>query len=383
MVLTASIIGREFSYELIEAVSSVPQAALLADLGRLVQSDLLEQRGTPPQSRYIFKHALILDAASQSVLKTRKRELHQRLAEVFTSRFPEVVANEPELLAHHYTEANLVDPALACWRRAADRAAARLAYVEALGHVDKAMNLIATFAEGAKRDEWELGFLVIEGPSRMALDGWDSPAAERLYEAARTVAERLGRPAEVFRSIWGLWMGAHSSGQHVRAHELYRKIFGLLEQTNDPEYVVQAHHAGGSQMVAEGVPRVALAHVDQLLTSYRMDIHGNLAMMYGAHDPACCSLGMRALSLLMLGYPDEALAESEKALELSERLGHKPSNSHTHLFRAELSIILGRSEEAEAHLNASISLSRKYSLAAYLNAADLMHGFVRVAAGGS
>ena len=381
VVLTASIIGREFSHELIEAVSSVSQATLLADLERLVQSDLLEQRGTPPQSRYIFKHALILDAASQSVLKARKRELHQRIAEVFRSRFPEVVANEPELLAHHYTEANVVDRALAFWRQAADRAVARLAYVEALGHVDKAMKLVASLPEGTTRDEWELGFLVIEGPSRMALDGWDSPAAERLYEAARTVAERLGRPAEMFRSIWGLWMGAHSSGQHVRAHELYREVFELLKQTNDPEYMVQAHHAGGSQMVAEGVPRVALAHVDQLLTNYRMDVHGNLALMYGAHDPACCSLGMRALSLAMLGYLDQALVESDKALELSERLGHKPSISHTHMFRSELSIILNRVEEAEAHLNTSISLAKKYSLAAYLNAADLMHGLVRALRG--
>ena len=381
VVLTASIIGREFSYELIEAVSSISQATLLADLGRLVQSDLLEQSNTPPHSRYIFKHALILDAASQSVLKARKRELHQRIAEVFTSLFPEVAANEPELLAHHYTEANVVDRALAFWRQAADRAVARLAYVEALGHVDRAMKLITTLPEGAERDEWELCFLVIEGPSRMALEGWDSPAAERLYEDARTVAERLGRPAEVFRSIWGLWMGAHSSGQHVRAHELYREIFGLLGQTNDPEYVVQAHHAGGSQMVAEGVPRVALAHVDQLLTNYRMDVHGNLALFYGAHDPACCSLGMRALSLAMLGYLDEALAESEKALELSERLGHKPSISHTHLFRAELSIILNRTEEAEAHLNSSMSLAKRFSLAAYLNAGDLMHGFVRTLGG--
>ena len=228
VVLTASIIGREFSYELIEAVSLVSQATLLADLGRLVQSDLLEQHGAPPHSRYIFKHALIRDAAFQSVLKSRKRELHQRIAEMLTSRFPEVVNTEPELLAHHYTEANVADRALAYWRQAADRAVAKLAYVEALGHVDKAMKLIANLPEGAERDEWELCFLVIEGPSRMALDGWDSPAAERLYEEARTVAERLGRPAEVFRSIWGLWMGAHSSGQHVRAHELYRKIFGLL-----------------------------------------------------------------------------------------------------------------------------------------------------------
>jgi predicted ATPase len=359
----------------------VSHATLLADLGRLVQSDLLGQRGAPPQSRYIFKHALIRDAAGQSMLKAKKRELHQRIAEVLTTRFPEVVDTEPELLAHHYTEANVVDLALTYWRQAAERAAARLAYVEALGHVDKAMKLVAALPEGMERDEWELTFLVIAGPSRMALDGWDSPPAKRLYEEARRVAERLERPAEVFRSVWGLWMGAHTSGQHARAHELYREIFGLLKLTNDPEYVVQAHHAGSSQMVAEGVPRVALAHIDELLTNYRMDIHGNLALMYGAHDPGCCSLGMRALSLLMMGHLDQAQAEGTKALELSERLGHKPSISHTHMFRAEFDIILNLFEEAEAHLSSSITIAQKYSLAAYLNADELMRGLVRVLRG--
>ena len=113
VVLTASIIGREFSYELIEAVSSTPRETLLADLERLVQSDLLGQSGAAPRSRYVFKHALIRDAASQLVLKKRKRELHRRIAEVLTSRFPEIVETEPELLAHHYAEANVIDGALA------------------------------------------------------------------------------------------------------------------------------------------------------------------------------------------------------------------------------------------------------------------------------
>src|SRR6185437_186628 len=253
VALTASIIGREFSYELLEAIARVSEATLLEALEQLVRSDLLGQRGVPPQSRYIFKHALIRDAAFQSILKARKRELHERIADVLASRFPDIAETEPELLAHHFTEANLVDRALAYWRKAAERAAKRLAYIEALGHVDRAMKLIAALPVGAEKDEWELNFLVIEGPSRMALDGWDSPPAKLLYEQARAVAERLGRPAEVFRSVWVLWMGAHSSGQHARAHELLQEIFGLLTQTKDPEYVVQAHHAGGSQMVAEGV----------------------------------------------------------------------------------------------------------------------------------
>ena len=381
VALTASIIGREFSYELLEAVARVPPATLLEGLEQLVRSDLLGQRGAPPQSRYTFKHALIRDAAFQSVLIARRRELHERIAEVLASRFPEVAETEPELLAHHYTEANSIDRALAYWRQAAERAATRLAYIEALGHVERSRKLVAALPESPERDEWELIFLVVEGPSRMALDGWDSPSARQLYEKARAVAERLGRPAEVFRSIWGLWMGAHSSGQHARAHELLQEVFGLLAETKDPEYVVQAHHAGGSQMVAEGVPRAALTHIDHLLTNYRMDVHGNLAMTYGAHDPGCCSLGMRALSLMMLGQLDQVETALGQALELSHRLDHKPSLSQAHMFCAETYIILNRTAEAEAHLDICIPLARKYSLANYLIPAQIMRGWVLVQRG--
>jgi class 3 adenylate cyclase len=314
VALTASIIGREFPYELIAAMYPVSHARLEADLERLVRSDLLSQQGAPPNSRYIFKHALIRDAAFQTVLKARRRELHKRIADELAAHFPDVVQREPELLAHHYTEAEMTDRALEFWQRAANRAAAGLAYVEALGHVDRALKLILTLPASTERDEWELALLSIEGTSRMALDGWDSPSASRIYGAARQAAERLGRPQELFRSVWGQWMGAHSNGQHVRAHALYQEIFDLLDKANEPEYVVQAHHAGGSQMVAEGEPRAALAHVDQLLANYRMDVHGNLALFYGAHDPGCCSLGMRALSLMMLGYLEQAEAESVKSL---------------------------------------------------------------------
>ena len=381
VVLTASIIGREFSYELIEAISPVPEATLLADLERLVHSDLLGQRGSPPQSRYIFKHALIRDAAYQSVLKARKRELHKRIAEVLASRFPEVAETEPELLAHHYTEANVVDRALTNWRQAAERATARMAHAEALGHVDKANKLIVALPAGTEKDEWELAFLVIEGALQMTLHGWESPEANRVYEAARVVAERLGRPAELFPALWGLWLGAHSSGQHARAHKLYREMFDLLKQMNDVECVVQANHAGCTQMLAEGLPHAALDHVEQLLNNYQFDVHRNLGLIYGAHDPGCCGLSNRAFILVMLGHLDQAEAESAKALELSERVGHKPSVAHTCQFRGEYDIILNRPEKAEAYLVTCMSLSEKYSLAAYHNAADLMQGFVRVVRG--
>jgi class 3 adenylate cyclase/predicted ATPase len=381
IALTASIIGRGFAYELLEAVSPLPAKALRNGLERLVRSELLGQRGAPPHSRYIFKHALIRDAAYRSILNAQKRQLHERVADIISTRFAEMAETEPELLAHHYTEAGCTEPALKYWRLAAERAAARLAYVEALAHLERAKALLATMVEGAEKDEQELSLLMAEGPSRMALDGWDSPPAKLLYERARTVAERLGRPSELFRSIWGQWMGALSSGRHVLAHDLYEEIFGLLKETSEPEYVVQAHHAGGSQMVAEGRPRSALTHIDALMSHYRMDHHGNLALMYGAHDPGCCSLGMRALSLMMLGYLDLAEEESKKGLDLSYRLGHKPSISQTHMFRAELFVILDRLEEAEEQLRICIPLSEEYSLSNYLIPAKIMHGWVRVRRG--
>ena len=124
-------------------------------------------------------------------------------------------------------------------------------------------------------------------------------------------------------------MGAHSNGQHVRAHSLYLDIFRLLEQTSETEYVIQAHHAGGSQMVAEGDPRAAMAHINELLKNYRIDAHGNLALMYGAHDLGCCSLGMRALSLMMLAISNRLEGASSSSFELSERLDHKRQASPT------------------------------------------------------
>ena len=256
-----------------------------------------------------------------------------------------------------------------------------MAHAEALGHVEKAKKLIAALPAGAEQDEWELAFLMIEGALQMTLHGWESLQANQVYEAARVVAERLGRPAELFPAVWGLWLGAHSSGQHARAHELYREMFHLLKRTDDVECMVQANHAGCTQMLAEGLPRAALDHIEQLLNHYQVDVHRDLGLLYGAHDPGCCGLSNRAFILVMLGQLDQAEAESANALELSERLGHKPSIAHTCQFRGEYDIILNRPEKAEAFLTTCMSLSEKFSLAAYHNAADLMQGFVRVSRG--
>ncbi len=381
VALAASIIGQEFSFELVEALVSLQSPLLAAALERLVQSDMVAQRGEPPNAIYSFKHALIRDAAYQTILKSRKRDLHRRVAETLEGRFPHVVRTEPEVLAHHYTEADVPERALEFWREAAMRASASLAHAEVTGHIRKAMAIIAALPDGTSRDEWELAFLTLMGPAHMALEGWDSPTAHATYERARLLASQLGKIGDTFRSLWGLWMGAHSAGRHAQAGRLLDGMYELLEKTDEPEYVVQAHHAAGSQMHAEGKLQRAKYYTDECLSAYRIDTHGNLAMTYGAHDPGCCSLGMAASALLMLGYPDQAHEASLKAMRLGRQVGFQTGIAHTSRYRVALCIMLNEPSLAAESISEGIEVSEKFKLGPYLQPLALCDGWIRAFSG--
>jgi class 3 adenylate cyclase/predicted ATPase len=381
VALAASIIGQEFSFELVQALTLLEGATLASALEQLVESDIVARRGEPPNAIYSFKHALIRDAAYQTVLKSRKRDLHRRVAETLESRFPYLAQDEPEVLAHHYGEAEVSERALIFWHAAATKASAGLAHAEAAAHNRKAMAIISTLPEGPSRDEWELAFLTLMGPAQMALEGWDSPTAHATYVRARLVASRLGRMQDIFRSLWGLWMGAHSAGQHMRAGPLIDEMYELLQKTNEPEYVVQAHHAAGSQMHAEGKLQRAKYYTDECLSAYRIDTQGNLAMTYGAHDPGCCSLGMAASSLLMLGYPDQAHEASLKAMRLGRQVGFQTGIAHTSRYRVALCIMLNEPGLAAESIGEGIEVSEKFKLGPYLQPLALCNGWIRAFSG--
>ena len=381
VALAASIIGRDFPFEILAAVVPLDPSALADGLEQLVRSDLITRKGTAPSAIYSFKHALIRDAAYQTVLKSRKRELHQLVAQTVERRFADLARTEPEIVAHHYTEANLVEQALIFWRKAAERAATSVAHAETAGHIRKAMALISRLPEGIARDEWELAFLTLMGPAHMALEGWDSPNARDTYDRAKLLAVRLGKPGDIFRSLWGLWMGAHSAGQHARAGPLLEEIYELLKQTDEAEFIVQAHHAAGSQMHAEGKLLRARYYIGQCLSAYRIDTHGNLAMTYGAHDPGCCSLGMAASTLLMLGYPDQAQEASLKALRLGRDVGFQTGIAHATRYRVALCIMLAELGLAAESVGEGLAVSEKFKLGPYLQPLVLCDGWIRAFSG--
>src|SRR6202161_4978381 len=168
-------IGREFSYELIEAVAPMPKAQLDDALVQLCAAGLAFRRGTPPDAVYTFKHALVQDAAYDSLLKSRRQELHGKIARVIEQRFPNIKITEPEVLAHHLTAAGLAEAAIPLWQTAGDLASKRMALTEAISHLDQGLGLISNLSRSSQRDASELGLRTPLGTAWLALKGWAAP----------------------------------------------------------------------------------------------------------------------------------------------------------------------------------------------------------------
>src|SRR5262249_52131075 len=185
-------LGREFSYELIQAVSPLDERSLQQALAKLMEAELLYQRGQPPQARYVFKHALIQDAAYQSLLKSKRQQYHQQIARVLEEKFAETTETQPELLAHHYTEAGLVTQAIPYWQQAGQRASQQSAYVEVINHLTKGLELLKALPNVPERAQQELMLQISLGPALMVTEGFAAPEVEKVYARARELCQQVG-----------------------------------------------------------------------------------------------------------------------------------------------------------------------------------------------
>jgi predicted ATPase len=206
LVQFGAVLGREFAYELLQAVSPVEERALQQGLAQLVEAELVYQRGLPPHSRYVFKHALIQDAAYQSLLKSTRQQYHQRIAQVLEAQFPEITEPQPELVAHHYTEAGLNAQAIGYWQRAGQQASGRAAYVEAINHLTKGLALLETLPDPSERCQHELTLQIMLGGPLIAIKGFAAPEVENAYARARALCQQVGETPQLFPVLWGLYV---------------------------------------------------------------------------------------------------------------------------------------------------------------------------------
>jgi class 3 adenylate cyclase/predicted ATPase len=314
-------LGREFAYELLQAVSPLDAATLQQALTRLVEVELLYQRGVPPQATYLFKHALIQEAAYQSLLRSTRQQYHQRIACVLEERFPEVTATQPELLAHHYTEAGLGEEAVAYWQRAGRRALERSAHLEAVTHLTWGLEVLQTLPEAPQRLQQELDLQTTLGPALSVAKGFAAPEVERSYTRARELCQLVGDALQLGPVLWGLHRFYFMRGELQTAQALGEQLLGLTQHAPAPPLLLAADTAIGAALLMQGHLRVAREHLLQELPLVAAPQRRALALRYGV-DPGVLRLGFAALDLWSLGYAEAAQQRGQAALTLAQEWAH-------------------------------------------------------------
>jgi tetratricopeptide (TPR) repeat protein len=346
-------IGREFSYELIEAVAPMPQAQLDEALARLSESGLAFRRGTPPDAIYLFKHALVQDAAYDSLLKRRRQELHAKIARVIEQHFPTIKATEPEVLAHHLTAAGLTDAALPLWQAAGELAFKRLALAEAIAHLNQGLELVATMSRSSERDASELGLRTRLGPAWQALKGWPAPEVWSSLHPALALAKSLERHDALAPILWGMFHNVLTQGRVAESLPWAQQMLDLAQATGDANLLITAHAVACCCYYWAGEFTKSVGHADQVLDLYDDDRHRHLAEILN-HDPKTYVGVWGSISTWMLGYPDRALLLSDERDAHARRRGHPfdlgyalTTGVHEFDHRCKLDDLLKRAEEIE------------------------------------
>jgi len=317
-----SAIGREFSYDLLAAVSQLPEVRLENALADLVRAELVFARGEPPHAVYSFKHALVRDAAHNSILKSKRQQIHARIAEALEERFPET---EPEVIAQHYSAAGLAAASVPYWLKAGQRAERRSAHEEAGRHLTKGLEQIASLPDGVDRDRQELALQTTLGPVVMTAKGWASVEARKAYDRARKLCREVGSAPQLFQTLWGSWMLEWSGGNVRAARALEGELLAIARREGDVVMTIQAYHAGWTTGLIMGELRQCLEHSEAGLAHYRPEDHGRLGASYGGHDPGVCAHCVAAVAWWLRGYSDRASHSRDAAVALASRIPHAAS----------------------------------------------------------
>jgi class 3 adenylate cyclase/predicted ATPase len=319
----AAVLGREISYELLAAVADMDEQTLQGELGKLTQAEILYQKGRPPRSTYIFKHALLQDALYNALVKGERQQFHRRIAEALEARFPQTAETQPELLGHHLTEAGLVEQAVGYWLRAGLRSRERSAETEAIGHLTRGLTLVETLDESPGRDARELALLRPLGAAYIASCGYASPEVGPVFARARRLCERVGQPPVVFASMYGNWVFHLVRGDCRRCTELAAEAMDLANRLQDPGVIMEALKMVGHTMMYYCADFAGAR--DRFTTAVDAYDGRERALhwaTYTSQDPRVANRCHLAMSLWHLGFPDQALRISREMRELARTLGH-------------------------------------------------------------
>jgi predicted ATPase len=333
-------VGRQFPYELLRAVARLPEDELRAGLTQLVVSELVSQRGTPPDAVYTFKHALVRDAAHDSLLRNARQQLHAQIAEALETYSPEITESQPELLAQHYAEAGLLEKSVTYWGKAGHRSAARFAMAEAAAQFQKGLDQLALLPDSPERQNRELELRSGLGAALMAVKGSGALETGQVYARARQLWERLGSPSEFLHVAFGQSRYHLNCGEFDRALRLDEDLLRLSRQRKDPTGLVLGHYSSGRTLLFLGRFASSRSRLEAGLALYDPISHRSLVHQTGSHRQVS-SQAFLGIGLFCLGHPEQALAQSRAAVTEARRLAHPPSLAMSLDYGARLLTLVG------------------------------------------
>jgi tetratricopeptide (TPR) repeat protein len=367
-------IGREFSYPLLRVLVGGDEAALKSALAQLEQSGLVFRRGEPPEAVYSFKHALVRDAAYESLLKSRRQQLHGQIARTLEERFADIVASQPEIVAYHFTEAGLIEPAVDYWLKAGQHAARRSADAEALDHLRRGLKLLPSIGDPILRNKSELLLQTSLAHSLRTTKGWSVDSVKHAYTRALQLCKESGFDEHTLPAVFGLWTWNFLRASLGEAQALAEHLLNIAEHADDSAYKVLAHQALGFTLFAQG--KLAASHA-ALGHSIRMCEDGKAAayLDLSAQDPRVHVRLYDGMALWLLGYPDQALRICAEAHCYADASRHPFSKAmaltislRVHQFRGEAAIIAGQA-------NAAVALCEEHEFVHYLAMALILRGW--------
>ena len=356
----AAVIGRQFAYALLHAVAHVDEGLLQHELGKLVEAEIVHRRGIPPHTTYSFKHALIQEAAYQSLLRSTRQQYHQRIAQMLEARFPALVETQPELVAQHYTAANCAEQAVVYWTQAGQHASDRSAHLEAISHVTTGIEVLKTLPETPEHTQHALTLYIALGASLQMAKGQSAPEVEHAYTQAYALCQHVGETPRLIIVLFGLWRFYIGRPQLHRAREIGETLLRLAHHTNDPALVVIAHYALGVAWLRLGALPAARHQLEEAIARYTPAQRHALVFRIGQDPGVTCRL-YAAQALWLLGYPAQALTRVHEALALAHELSHPYSLAFARCFTAFVAQFRGDVPAVYEQAEAAVALATEQS----------------------
>jgi predicted ATPase len=363
----------------LRAVAPWDEETLRRGLQQLVAAEFLYQQGLPPHATYAFKHALIQDAAYQSLLKSTRQQYHQRIALVLEEHFPETVETEPELVAQHYTAAGQYVQALSYWQRAGQRALQHAGTQEALRHLTTGLELLATLPDSPARAQQELDLQMLLGPALMATLGFGAPEVERVYSRARWLCQQVGDTPQLFSVLRGLWQFSILRAELRPAYELGQQLFSLAQRLHDATLLPEAYRTLGEPLAWLGEFAMARTHLEQGVACYTPHEHRSHYAEWIGPGVSCHIFA--ALALWPLGAVDQAQHHVQAALAAAQESPHLMNLAVALCFAALFHQYRGEGAAAYARAEAAVRLSTERGLTHFVALGTIYQGWALVIQG--